>query len=102
MCAGDALRCLHGETVGADRQPLEDLLLLGREELVTPANGGVHRTQALRLVSWSAGQQRSRRPRRASKSAGVSRLARAAASSIANGRPSRRQQISATTGALAS
>ena len=63
---------------------------------------------AARRVCWRLGRLRgpevSRARRRLSRSriwAGVSTLVRVAASSMARGRPSRRAQISATTGALA-
>ena len=62
-----------------------------------------------RSVCWRAGRSRappvssgSRRSRRASIACGGSSRIRAAASSIASGRPSRRWQISATAGAFSS
>ena len=71
------------------------------EQVVAPGDRAAQRLLARGQVARAAGQQRQpvARAARASPAGGSSRT-RAAASSIASGRPSRRTQISATAGAF--
>ena len=76
--------------------------LLGRvEQVVAPGDRAAQRLLAGRQVARAAGQQRQpAAPAAPAAPAGESSATRAAASSIASGRPSRRAQISATAGGV--
>ena len=104
---------LQREAAGEDGQPAEQSLFGRGEQVVAPGDRVAHRLQPRRQVAGAAGQERQegrfghrREPgtaptSRASNSAGGRWPIRAAASSIASGKPSRRRQIPATAFALA-
>ena len=73
------------------------------EQVVAPGDGVAHRLLAVRQIARPAASRSSRRSKRSSRASsacGGSRRARAAASSIASGKPSSRSQISITGAAL--
>ena len=69
---------------------------------MAPGNRVAHGSESGRLVARATGSNARRLLKRATNASGGSTLTQAAASSIAKGRPSRREQISTTAGALAS
>ena len=87
---------VEGEAAGEDRQPAEDRLFLGGQQIVAPGDRVAHRALTGRGVAGAAVSSGSRCSNRANSAAGGSTLTRAAASSMASGRPSSRRQISAT------
>ena len=95
------LRPLDREAAREDGEASEEGLGVGGEEVVDQA-------MVARRVCWRGGRSRGpavsrsrARSRRSRIASGVRTLTRAAASSSARGRPSRRRQISATAGAFA-
>ena len=84
-----------------DRQSPKERLLVRGEQIVAPGNGVTHRLLACRRVRAPPVSSGNRCSSRFSRACGGSILTNAAANSMASGRPSRREQISATAGALA-
>ncbi len=95
IAVGIGDRGRHGRrpAAGEDREPGEEPALLVGQQLVAPVEGTAQRALAFR-VSRGPDPRSRLRPSRSRIEAGLSRRTRAAASSIANGRPSRRRQIS--------
>ena len=93
----DRLRCLEAPAAGEHREPGHELLLLSVEELVAPFDRRAQRLLALRAgPAHRPVRSASRCSSRSSRASGGRSFTRAAASSIASGRPSSRRQISAT------
>ena len=93
----DGLGRLEREAAGEDREPREQPLLVAIEQAEAPVDRGAERAVAPGASRAPPVRTGSRWSSRSSSFAGGSSFTRAAASSIASGRSSRRAQISATT-----
>jgi len=99
----DRLGRLQGTAAHEHRQPTEQSLLRPIQQVVAPGDRvaqGLLPTGPVRRASRQQGEPAPQA--RASIAGGESRRMCTAASSMASGRPSRREQISATAGALSS
>ena len=99
----NGIRELERAAAGEDAEPGEERLLGRLEQVVAPVDRVPQRALALGQVAGAAGQQVEPvlEPARRSPAA-MSSFTRAAASSIASGRPSSRRQIAATASSFSS
>ena len=100
LCIANRFRAFQSAASGKHGKPAEESLFRGIEQAVTPFHGAAQCLLPGREIAGAAGQQAQRLSSRASMAEGESSLMRAAASSMARGRPSRRAQMAATTGAF--
>ena len=98
--AGDRLGRLQREATDKDGEPAKETLVLRGQQVVAPGDGVAHRLLPGGQVAPAAVSSGNRFSNRVSNADGGTTLTRAAASSIARGRPSKRRQMSRSTAAL--
>ena len=92
----DPLHGLQGGPAGEHRQPPQQDLLVAAQQFPAPVDHGPQRLVAARDRPAAVGQEPERSSRRAATCPGERAWNRAAASSMASGRPSRARQIRST------
>ena len=94
-------RRFEGEAAGKDREGLEEPLLVGRQEVVAPGDRVAQRALPVGEIAGAAREDIEPAIEPEQEGGGERTRVRAAANSIARGKPSSRRQISSTVVRLA-